>query len=165
MFLILCFCSPFKCFVTLIRIENSLQLSQRFLILDWIHTEHSRSFWLRPFLTGFFASHASLDLPSLCGSQVGCKIPAGRKMKTYDGKYPTCRRNWSLIVTSSACPEGNQDLNWPVVSRVNFTPSAAELNVNWRTASLTKPCQTTAVPNDTHSVSESCTHFVIALIC
>lgn len=119
----------------------------------------------RPFLTAFFASHASLDLPSLCGSQVGCKIPAGGKMKTYDGKYPTCRRNWSLTVTSSACPEGNQDLNWPVVSRVNFTPSAAELNANWRTASLTKPCQTTAVPNDAHSLSESCTHFVIALIC
>lgn len=83
----------------------------RWFTLAWIQTERSWSFWLHPFLVAFIASHASLDLPSLCGSQVGCKIPAGGKMKTFDGKHATCRRNRSLTVVSSAFPEGNQDLN------------------------------------------------------
>lgn len=48
------------------------------------------SFWTEfpqiptsPFPNGLHSSHASLDLPSFSGSQVGCEFPAGRKKKTF----------------------------------------------------------------------------------
>lgn len=117
---------------SLCSLRSVFSWSTVIFILDLIQTERFWSFWLHAFLMAFTVSHASLDLPSLCGSLVGCKIPAGRKVKPLDGKYPTCRRHRSLTVTSSAFPEGNLDLNESVASHVNFTPSVVALNVNWR---------------------------------